>query len=70
MITVVMMSVMVMTMTCMMMTMMIMTSMMVMMMQVSVYRDGSLRRHPVNSLLVRTTLENISQASLFVKISL
>merc|ERR1719278_648264 len=28
---------------------------------VSVYRDGSLRRHPVNSVLVRTTLENISQ---------
>merc|ERR1719278_1635508 len=28
---------------------------------VSVYRDGSLRRYPVNSVLVRTNLENISR---------
>merc|ERR1719445_2336855 len=28
---------------------------------VSVYRDGSLRRHPINAVFVRTNLEDISQ---------
>ena len=63
---------MLMMMTTSMMLMMMITSMIMMTMtpQVSVYRDGSLRRHPVNSVLVRTTLENVSQASFSLKIFL